>query len=261
MKFIRFVFDEKEKSGILNKGNIIYELNNDYINYNTDLLDIDFESEVNKNKSYKLEDIKIIEPVKPSKIICVGLNYTEHGEELEMDLPDEPKLFLKPSTTTIAHEEKIDYPQMTKQVDYEGELAVVIGKKCKDVEYKDSKDYIFGYTILNDVTARDLQSLDGQWTRAKSFDTFCPIGPVINTDLNPTNQKITTKVNGIVKQDSNTNKLIFDVYELLSFISKIMTLNSGDIIATGTPKGVGPLSIGDIVEITIEDIGTLKNYI
>lgn len=261
MKFIRFIAENKEHTGIINKNNVINPLNQDYFKYDTDLLNIDYEKEVNKNKNYNFKDIKIIEPIKPSKIVCVGLNYIEHGEELEMELPDEPKLFLKPSTTIIGQEEKIDYPSMTKQVDYEGELAIIIGKKCKDVEVENSKDYVFGYTILNDVTARDLQSKDEQWTRAKSFDTFCPIGPLINTKLNPKNLNIKTEVNGLIKQDSNTSKMIFDVYELLSFISKIMTLNSGDIIATGTPKGVGPLSIGDTVEITIEDIGTLKNSI
>lgn len=261
MKFIRFIDKEIKKSGIINKNNEINELKHDYLDYNTDLLNIEFEKELNKNKSYKLSDVKVIEPVEASKIVCVGLNYVEHGEELKMDLPNEPKLFLKPSTSILAHEEKIDYPSMTKQVDYEGELAIVIGKKCKDIETNNAKDYIFGYTILNDVTARDLQSIDGQWTRAKSFDTFCPIGPVINTDMDPKNQKIKTEVNSVIKQDSNTKNMIFSVYELLSFISKIMTLNSGDIIATGTPKGVGPLNLGDIVEITIEDIGTLRNYI
>lgn len=261
MKFIRFIDNEIKKSGIINENNEINELKHDYLDYNTDLLNIEFEKELNKNKSYKLSDVKVIEPVEASKIVCVGLNYVEHGEELKMDLPNEPKLFLKPSTSILAHEEKIDYPSMTKQVDYEGELAIVIGKKCKGIETNNAKDYIFGYTILNDVTARDLQSIDGQWTRAKSFDTFCPIGPVINTDMDPKNQKIKTEVNSVIKQDSNTKNMIFDVYELLSFISKIMTLNSGDIIATGTPKGVGPLNLGDIVEITIEDIGTLRNYI
>ncbi len=261
MKFIRFIDNDIKKSGIINENNEINELKHDYLYYNTDLLNIEFEKELNKNKSYKLSDVKVIEPVEASKIVCVGLNYVEHGEELKMDLPNEPKLFLKPSTSILAHEEKIDYPSMTKQVDYEGELAIVIGKKCKDIETNNAKDYIFGYTILNDVTARDLQSIDGQWTRAKSFDTFCPIGPVINTDIDPKNQKIKTEVNSVIKQDSNTKNMIFGVYELLSFISKIMTLNSGDIIATGTPKGVGPLNLGDIVEITIEDIGTLRNYI
>lgn len=261
MKFIRFIDNGIKKSGIINENNEINELKHDYLDYNTDLLNIEFEKELNKNKSHKLRDVKVIEPVEASKIVCVGLNYVEHGEELKMELPNEPKLFLKPSTTILAHEEKIDYPSMTKQVDYEGELAIVIGKKCKDIEINDAKNYIFGYTILNDVTARDLQSIDGQWTRAKSFDTFCPIGPIINTKINPKNQKIKTEVNSIIKQDSNTKNMIFDVYELLSFISKIMTLNSGDIIATGTPKGVGPLNLGDIVEITIEDIGTLRNYI
>ena len=176
-----------------------------------------------------------------------------------MELPEEPKIFLKPETSVIAHEDPIIYPQMSNQVDYEGELAVVIGRKCKDVDIEEAKNYIFGYTIVNDVTARDLQAKDGQWTRAKSFDTFAPIGPCIETDLNPLDQKIETKVNGKVKQYSNTKNMIFNVYQLLSFISNIMTLNSGDVISTGTPKGVGEIKPNDTVEITIENIGTLKN--
>jgi 2-keto-4-pentenoate hydratase/2-oxohepta-3-ene-1,7-dioic acid hydratase in catechol pathway len=255
MKFIRFIYKNDVKSGII-KDSQIYEIDH---GDNKELLDIDFNRDIISGKSYNYNEIKIIEPTKPSKLVCIGLNYKEHGEELEMELPEESKIFLKPETSVIAHEDPIIYPQMSNQVDYEGELAVVIGRKCKDVDIEEAKNYIFGYTIVNDVTARDLQAKDGQWTRAKSFDTFAPIGPCIETDLNPLDQKIETKVNGKIKQYSNTKNMIFNVYQLLSFISNIMTLNSGDVISTGTPKGVGEIKPNDTVEITIENIGTLKN--
>ena len=261
MKFIRFIAEKKEHTGIINKNNVINPLNQDYFKYDTDLLNIDYEKEVNKNKNYNFKDIKIIEPIKPSKIVCVGLNYIEHGEELEMELPDEPKLFLKPSTTIIGQEEKIDYPSMTKQVDYEGELAIVIGAETKQVSPKEAKDHIFGYTIINDVTARDFTLNDGQWVRGKSCDGFAPIGPFIETEMDPLNQRIVTKVDDEIKQDSNTRNMIFSPYEIVSYISQSMTLYPGDLIATGTPPGVGPMDAGSTVEVYIEDIGTLKNYL
>lgn len=257
MKFIRFSYENEVKSGILNENNEIYELEYDT---SKELLDIDLNN-IDKSRSYNLEEVKIIEPVDPTKLVCVGLNYVEHGEELNMELPEEPKLFIKPSTATIGHEDRIIYPSMSKQVDYEGELGIVVGKKAKNIEINDAKDYIFGYTIVNDVTARDLQAKDEQWTRAKSFDTFAPIGPCVETDLNPLNLKLQTRLNGKIKQDSSTKNMIFNVYELLSFISKVMTLNSGDIIATGTPSGIGKMEVGDVVEISIENIGTLRNQL
>lgn len=198
---------------------------------------------------------------KPSKIICVGLNYKDHAKELNMPLPDEPILFMKPVTALIGPEEDIIYPEMSERVDYEAELAIVIGKKAKDVSKEDALEYIGGFTCLNDVTARDLQKKDGQWTRAKSFDTFCPVGPKVVKDIDPNNVKIQSFLNGELKQDLNTSNLIFDVEEIVSFISKIMTLNPGDIIATGTPPGIGPMKKGDKIEVKIEGIGTLRNYV
>jgi len=198
---------------------------------------------------------------KPSKIVAVGLNYIDHAKELNMKLPDEPIIFLKPGSSVIFNNEKIKYPKMSKQVDYEAELAVVIGKKCKNVSEKNAKKYILGYACLNDVTARDLQKKDGQWTRAKSFDTFCPLGPRIVSGINPANLKIELFLNGELKQSSNTKNLIFKIGELVSFISKIMTLEKYDVIATGTPVGVGPVKIGDKIEVKIEKIGTLINYV
>jgi 2-keto-4-pentenoate hydratase/2-oxohepta-3-ene-1,7-dioic acid hydratase in catechol pathway len=198
---------------------------------------------------------------KPSKIIAIGLNYYDHAKEMNMKIPDRPIMFMKPSTTVIENGDAIIYPSQSKNVHYEGELAIVIKDKCRNISKAEASRHIKGYTCANDVTARDLQNIDGQWTRAKSFDTFCPLGPRIVKDLDPTDLKIQTRVNGNIKQDSNTKDMIFDVYELVSFVSSVMTLLPGDIIITGTPAGVGPLQIGDTVEIDIEGIGILRNKV
>lgn len=207
-----------------------------------------------------LEDVELLAPCQPSKIVCVGLNYTEHAKELKMQLPSEPILFLKPPSAVLAPGKEIIYPHSSKQVDYEGELGVVIGKRCKSVPADDADRYILGYTCLNDVTARDLQNKDGQWTRSKSFDTFAPFGPWI-AKIDPSHVDIQTRVNGVVRQRSNTSDLIFDIPYLLEFISGVMTLEPGDVIATGTPPGVGPMSKGDRVEVEIEGIGVLENIV
>uniref|UniRef100_A9A8F0 5-oxopent-3-ene-1,2,5-tricarboxylate decarboxylase n=1 Tax=Methanococcus maripaludis (strain C6 / ATCC BAA-1332) TaxID=444158 RepID=A9A8F0_METM6 len=199
--------------------------------------------------------------ITPSKIVCAGLNYKDHAEELKMKLPEEPVIFLKPASSIIFNEETIKIPKASERVDYEAELAIVIGKTCKSIKKEDAKNYMKGFTILNDVTARDLQEKDGQWTRAKSFDTFCPIGPKIVSEIDANNLKIQLRVNGKIKQDSNTNNMIFGVEELVEFVSSIMTLYPDDIISTGTPPGVGKLEKGDIVEIEIENIGILKNFV
>ena len=209
---------------------------------------------------YNIKDVKFLPPTRPSKIVAVGLNYKAHAEEMGKPLPDEPLLFMKPSTAVISNKMKIILPQMSERVDYEGELAIVIGRKCKNISEEEAKNYILGYTCFNDVTARDLQKKDGQYTRAKSFDTFAPYGPWINTEIEPDNLNITTKVNGEIKQTGNTSDMIFSPYKLVSFISKIMTLLPGDVVITGTPPGVGPLNDGDKVEVEIEGIGTLINY-
>jgi len=197
----------------------------------------------------------------PSKIVAVGLNYRDHAAEMKEALPDRPLLFLKPSTAVIEHGEPIIYPASTSELHYEGELAVIIKTRARHVTAADAPLFILGYACANDVTARDLQRLDGQWTRAKSFDTFCPLGPRIVKDIDPGHLDITTRVNGVVKQHSNTSNLIFDVPALLSYISSVMTLLPGDVIITGTPHGVGPLQAGDEVEVEIEGIGILKNRI
>lgn len=198
---------------------------------------------------------------KPTKIVLVGLNYKDHAKELNMPLPSEPILFIKPVTALIGPEEGIMYPAQATRVDYEAELAIVIKDVCKDIEPEEVMEHVEGFTCLNDVTARDLQKRDGQWTRAKSFDTFCPIGPRIVKDVDQNNLKIQSFLNGVLKQDSNTSNFIFSVEELVSFISQVMTLMPGDIIATGTPGGIGAMNKGDTVEIRIEGIGTLRNYV
>ena len=209
----------------------------------------------------ELKKVELLAPSDPSKIVCVGLNYREHARELNQKVPDEPIIFLKPPTAVISPGESIIYPRQSKRMDYEGELGVVIGKKCKYISAKDADQYILGYTCFNDVTARDLQQKDGQWTRAKSFDTFAPFGPWIDESgsMDVGNMRIQTRVNGEVKQKSNTSDLIFNVPKLVEFISGIMTLLPGDVIATGTPPGVGPVQKGDVIEVEIEGIGILKN--
>ncbi|WP_342305725.1 fumarylacetoacetate hydrolase family protein [Methanolobus sp. ZRKC5] len=212
---------------------------------------------------YKLSELEVLPPSNPSKIVCVGLNYHDHAAELGLSVPDEPILFIKPQSAVIGHHGKIIYPKVSERVDFEAELAIIIGKKCKNITYDRAYDVVAGFTCFNDVTARDLQQKDGQWTRAKSFDTFAPVGPFIVPveDFNPEDASIVTRVNGVVMQDSNISKLIFDVPYLIEFISGIMTLEVGDVIATGTPPGVGELHPGDIVEVGIEGIGTLTNEV
>ena len=197
----------------------------------------------------------------PTKIIAIGLNYRDHAKEMQYDIPAYPLIFMKPSTAVIQDGDYIVCPPDTKELNYEGELAIIIKDRIRDITKEDAPFHIEGYCCANDVTARDLQRLDGQWTRSKSFDTFCPLGPKIVSDIDPTHLAITTRVNGKVKQQSNTNNMIFDAYELVSFISRIMTLLPGDVIITGTPPGVGPIEAGDTVEVEIEGIGILKNKV
>lgn len=207
------------------------------------------------------EDTKFLVPTKPTKIICLGLNYVDHAIELKMEIPKTPIIFIKPTSALIGHKDNIIYPEMTKQVDYEGELAIVIKKTAKCVRPENAQEYILGYTCFNDVTARDLQKIDGQWTRAKSFDTFAPVGPWIVDGIDPHNLRIQTFLNGKIVQDSNTKNMIFTVQYVVSFVSSIMTLYPGDIISLGTPPGVGELKRGDTVTVKIEKIGELTNYV
>jgi len=211
------------------------------------------------NQNYDLDEVELIAPCQPGKVVCVGLNYRDHAQELNMELPAEPIIFLKPTSAITGPNSDINYPAMAEQVDYEAELAVVIKDKIKNVTSKEAEEHILGYTCFNDVTARDLQSQDGQWTRAKSFDTFAPLGPVIETDLAVNNLAIKAYKNNELKQESNTEQMIFSIPEIVSFISQVMTLHPEDVIATGTPPGVGEMKSGDRVEVVIEGIGSLQN--
>jgi 2-keto-4-pentenoate hydratase/2-oxohepta-3-ene-1,7-dioic acid hydratase in catechol pathway len=211
------------------------------------------------NRDYDLAEVELIAPCQPGKVVCVGLNYRDHAQELNMELPVEPIIFLKPPSAITGPNSEINYPAMAEQVDYEAELAVVIKDKIKNVIPKEAEEHILGYTCFNDVTARDLQSQDGQWTRAKSFDTFAPLGPVIETDLAVNNLAIKAYKNNELKQESNTEQMIFSIPEIVSFVSQVMTLHPEDVVATGTPPGVGEMKPGDRVEVVIEGIGSLQN--
>jgi 2-keto-4-pentenoate hydratase/2-oxohepta-3-ene-1,7-dioic acid hydratase in catechol pathway len=209
-----------------------------------------------------LGDVKLLAPSEPSKIVALGLNYLDHAQEFGHAVPAEPLIFLKPSTSVVGPEDDVIYPRMSRRVDYEAELAVVIGRPARQVREEAFRDYVLGYTCINDITARDLQKKDGQFTRSKSFDTFAPLGPWIETEIpDPDNLTVEAYLNGVRKQHSNTSNLVFPVATLVSFISKIMTLLPGDIIATGTPSGIGPMREGDVVEVRVEGIGALRNRV
>jgi len=210
---------------------------------------------------YGLEEVRLLAPCLPSKIVCLGLNYRSHAEETKSPIPSVPLIFLKPSTAVIGPDSEIILPRLSKRVDYEGELGVVIGSRVKDVPQDRAMDYVLGYTCLNDVSERHNQVEDGQWTRAKGYDTFAPIGPWIETEIVPDDLKIETYLNGELRQSAGTSDLIFGVAELISFISGVMTLLPGDVIATGTPSGIDRMNPGDVVEVSIEKIGTLRNLV
>jgi len=247
MKLLRYNNNDKIENGIF-ENNTIKKIKGDFFSeFQVTETEIDPSS------------VKLLPPTMPTKIVAVGLNYRDHAKELKMEIPKNPIIFIKPASTVIGPEDPIIYPETSNQVDYEAELGIVIGKRAKNIEKDEAKEYILGYTVFNDVTARDLQKKDTQWTRSKSYDTFAPIGPMIETSVNPFDLPISLKLNGITKQNSSTKNMIFNCYELLEFISEIMPLEPGDVIATGTPPGVGPMNRGDIVEAKIEGIGVLKN--
>ena len=215
---------------------------------------------IRSTHSSRLTDVRLLAPVEPSKIVCVGRNYAAHAAELGNEVPKEPLIFLKPSTSIIGPQEPVVLTKYSKHVEHEGELALVVGRRCSHLrDSDDALSYLLGYTCVNDVTARDLQKSDVQFTRGKGFDTFCPIGPHIETDLDPSKVLVETRVNGAVRQSSNTYLMIYPVAFLVRWISRMMTLLPGDVIATGTPAGVGPLVAGDIVEVTVSGIGVLRN--
>jgi len=209
-----------------------------------------------------LEDVRLLAPVIPrSKVVGIGRNYAEHAAELANEVPGEPLVFLKPNTSVVGPDDAIVYPEQTQDLHYEGELAVVIGRICRDVPVEDVAKVVHGYTVGNDVTARDLQKKDGQWARAKGFDSFCPLGPWIETDLDVNDLAVRTLVGDEVRQDSRTSQMVFDVPTLISYVSSFMTLLPGDVLLTGTPAGVGPMQVGDRVSVTVEGIGTLANRV
>lgn len=240
MKLVRFSYNGRTHKGVLNGRKITVS---------------------DSPKKLDLDKVNLLAPVKPSKIVLVGLNYRDHAEELNMKVPVEPVIFLKPSSAVIGSGEKIIYPSTSNRVDYEAELGIVIKNKSRNIKEEEVFSCIAGYVCFNDVTARDLQKKDIQWTRAKSFDTFAPLGPWIETELNPENLNIRSYLNGELKQNSNTSEFIFKIPKLITFISCIMTLFPGDIIATGTPPNVGSMKKGDEIIVEIEGIGQLKNYV
>lgn len=208
------------------------------------------------------DQVELLSPVLPSKVVCIGRNYADHAAEMGNEVPDEPKMFIKPSTSVVGPGANIVYPEDSTNVHHEAELAIVIGGIARHVKAEDADAIILGYTVANDVTARDLQKKDGQWTRGKSFDTFCPIGPAINTEFNAAEgMRITASVNGELRQEGSTADMIFGPHELVEFVSRVMTLLPGDVILTGTPAGVGPMQPGDRVDIEIEGIGVLSNKV
>jgi 2-keto-4-pentenoate hydratase/2-oxohepta-3-ene-1,7-dioic acid hydratase in catechol pathway len=250
MRIVRFLAKEEARYGILDDQDRIRSLRGD-----------PFDRLQENGEHFRLAEVALLAPCEPSKVVGIGLNYRDHAEEIGLELPEEPMLFLMPSTAVIGPGQKIRLPEASERVDYEGELAIVIRRRAFRIAADEAADCILGYTCFNDVTARDLQLKDVQFTRSKSFDTFAPIGPWIVTDVDPACLAIETYVNGIRKQCSNTRHLLFGPYPLVTSISWVMTLNPGDVIASGTPAGIGPLKSGDRVEVRIQGIGSLVNEV
>ncbi|MFW5967355.1 MAG: fumarylacetoacetate hydrolase family protein [Persicimonas sp.] len=207
------------------------------------------------------DQIELLAPVAPSKVVCIGLNYQHHAEEMDKAVPDEPLMFLKPPSAVLAPNAPIERPSQAEQVDHEGELAIIIGRRAKDLEIEESSRVIAGYTCANDVTARDIQRRENRYTRAKGFDTFCPLGPAVATadGFDPAEHRLTCRVDGDIRQSSPLNDFIFSIPRVVSFVSQVMTLHAGDVILTGTPAGVGPLEAGQVVSVEIDGIGRLEN--
>ena len=248
MKWARFLFQDKEYTGFLEEEMLYVVEGNIYTG--------DWQK---TGQTVSLADATLQSPCTPSKVVCIGLNYRDHAAEMKEELPQEPLMFMKPPSTVIGPGEPIIKPAWIGRMDYEAELAVVIGTQAKNVSEAEANDYIFGFTCGNDVTARHLQKTDGQWTRAKSFDTFCPLGPWIATDIDVSNTNISLQLNGETRQNSNSDQLVFNPQKLVALISRVMTLNVGDVILTGTPSGVGPMDAGDQVTVKIAQIGELTN--
>ena len=256
MRIVRFVAQGRVKYGILEDKSIRGLRGSPFTYFASSGVGFKFDG-----SSHKLNGVRLLAPCVPSKIVALGLNYRQHAEETKLPVPSLPLIFLKPSTAVIGPEDEIVLPHDSSRVDYEGELGVVMGRKAKYVPKERVSDYILGYTCVNDVTERHVQKADGQWTRAKGYDTFAPIGPWIETEVDPNDLKVETYLNGKLRQSARTSELIFGVAEVLSFISGVMTLLPGDIIATGTPSGIGKMNPGDVLEVRIEQIGTLRNFV
>ncbi len=249
MRLVRFRFGDRIATGAIDAGSDdVRVLSGTY-----------FEDPVPTGEEVPLDDIRLLAPVLPSKIVCVGKNYAAHAAEFDSDVPEEPLLFLKPSTAVIGPEDAIQLLPISRRIDYEGELAVVVGRLARNVRSEEAYRYILGYTCANDVTLRSLQKSDDQWTRAKGFDGSCPLGPWIETDVDPNEVWVETRLNGDVVQRGQTSDLAFGVATLLEYITEFMTLLPGDVLLTGTPEGVGALAAGDLVEVEVDGVGTLRN--
>lgn len=251
MKYIRFMTPDKKIGFGIVEGEKVRLLEGSFLDNNAKVLDA----------WLPLNQVSLLAPVEPRKVVCVGLNYALHIQEMKHSLPEDPIIFMKPHSSVIGPGAEIIYPKISQRVDYEAELAVIIGEILKDATEAEAQKGIFGYSCANDVTARDLQKKDGQWTRGKSFDTFCPLGPWVITDIDPSKLDIQLLLNGEVKQSSNTQHFINSIPKLVSFISQVMTLYPGDVVLTGTPEGVGPMLPGDEVIVRIQSIGDLRNTI
>jgi 2-keto-4-pentenoate hydratase/2-oxohepta-3-ene-1,7-dioic acid hydratase in catechol pathway len=247
MQIVRFRADDKTRYGALEGNHIIEYTGTPYSSFKR------------ARKKYPLRQSVLLAPVVPSKVVAVGLNYRDHAEELNLPIPSEPIIFLKPLSAICGPGDPIVFPAEADRVYYEAELAIVIKKRCHHASTERAREHVLGYTCLNDVTARDLLARDGQWTRAKGFDSFCPVGPCIVTDIDPNGVDIESYLNGERRQSSNTKHCIFAVEDVIARVSAVMTLLPGDVIATGTPGGIGPMQPGDKVEVRIEGIGSLKN--
>jgi 2-keto-4-pentenoate hydratase/2-oxohepta-3-ene-1,7-dioic acid hydratase in catechol pathway len=258
MRIVRFTPNESAGLGddplfgVLNDENQILVLRGDPI----------YSGIVPTSTKVALAQVRLLAPTIPrSKVVCVGKNYADHAKEMDSEVPDEPVIFIKPNTSVIGPNDTIKWPRITDRVDFEGELALVIGRICKDISADKYQDVIFGYTIANDVTARNIQKKDGQWARAKGFDTFCPLGPWIETEFKVNDQKIQTTLNGEIKQSEPLTSMIFKIPQIIEFITSAMTLLPGDVILTGTPAGIGPMPEGGEVSVSIDGLGTLTNKV
>lgn len=249
MRLVRFRFGDRIATGAVDHGSEAIRV----------LAGTFFEQPLPTGEEVPIDDVRLLAPILPSKVVCLGRNYAAHAAEFDSGVPEEPMIFMKPSTAVIGPADTIPLPPISRRVDYEGELAVVIGRLARDVRAEDAFRFILGYTCANDVTLRDLQKRDGQWTRAKGFDGSCPLGPWIETDLDPNDVRIETRVNGDVRQSATTAEMVFGVATIIEYVTAFMTLLPGDVILTGTPEGVGKLEPGDRVEVEVDGIGTLAN--